>query len=155
MYIKILENDASSCYIQQNLNFGLNSSLSSITSVVVDALLDLKVYLLLMLPTWDMMIKSCSKLWLAMFYIETNVNKIFRNKISTKWWVEFCELQCELSPFREKSGRAENMLQKVCVAQRFLRKHATSTSLQRVWKLRESCIQIFAMCYIFADFYAL
>ena len=38
MYIKILENDASSCYIQQNLNFGLNSSLSSITSV-----LDLKV----------------------------------------------------------------------------------------------------------------
>ena len=38
MYIKILENDASSCYIQQNLNFGLNSSLSSNTSV-----LDLKV----------------------------------------------------------------------------------------------------------------
>ena len=56
------------------------------------ALLDFKVYLLLMLPTWDMMIKSCSKLWFAMFYIETNVNKIFRNQISTKWWVEFCEL---------------------------------------------------------------
>ena len=43
MYIKILENDASSCYIQQNLNFGLNSSLSSITSVVVDAVLDFNV----------------------------------------------------------------------------------------------------------------